>query len=66
MGKIEFIEKEVSQLSLSELGAFREWFFEFDAEAWDKQIELDAKSGKLNSLAENALKDFQSGKSTEL
>ena len=66
MGKIEVIENEVSQLSSSELSAFREWFFEFDAEAWDKQIERDAQSGKLDSLAENALKDFQSGKSTEL
>ena len=66
MDKIEVIEKEVSQLSLSELSAFREWFFEFDAEAWDKQIECDSQSGKLDSLAANALKDFQSGKSTEL
>ena len=66
MGKIEVIENEVSQLSSSELSAFREWFFEFDAEAWDKQIERDSQSGKLDSLAANALKDFQSGKSTEL
>ena len=66
MDKIEVIEKEVSQLSLSELSAFREWFFEFDAEAWDKQIERDSQSGKLDSLAANAIKDFQSGKSTEL
>ena len=66
MGKIEIIEKEVSQLSLSELGAFREWFFEFDAEAWDNQINRDAQSGKLDSLAASALKDFQSGKYTEL
>lgn len=66
MGKIEVIENEVSQLSSSELSAFREWFFEFDAEAWDKQIERDSQSGKLDSLAANAIKDFQSGKSTEL
>ena len=66
MGKIEVIKNEVSQLSSSELSAFREWFFEFDAEAWDKQIERDSQSGKLDSLAANALKDFQSGKSTEL
>ena len=66
MGKIEVIENEVSQLSSSELSAFREWFFEFDAEAWDKQIERDSQSGKLDSLAATAIKDFQSGKSTEL
>ena len=65
MGKIEIIEKEVSQLSLSELAAFRNWFAEFDAAAWDSQIESDAKSGKLDSLAEEALKAFKSGQSTE-
>ena len=66
MGKIEVIENEVSQLSSSELSAFREWFLEFDSEAWDNQIAHDAQSGKLDNLAASALKDFQSGKSTEL
>lgn len=66
MGKVEVIEKEVSQLSLSELSVFREWFFEFDAEAWDNQIFRDVASGKLDSLAASALNDFHSGKSTEL
>lgn len=65
MGKIEIIEKEVSQLSLSELAAFREWFVEFDAAVWDTQIERDAASGKLDKLAEKALKDFNAGRSTK-
>lgn len=65
MGKIEVIEKEVSQLSLSELAIFREWFLEFDAAAWDNRIEQDSISGKLDKLAERAIQDFNSGNISE-
>ncbi len=66
MGKIEIIEHEVEKLSPPELAAFRNWFAQFDAEAWDRQIEADAKSGKLDGLAEDALKTFKSGHCSEL
>ena len=39
---------------------------EIDAALWDEQIELDAKSGKLDHLAEKAIQDFDSGKCKEL
>lgn len=38
----------------------------FDAEIWDEQIERDARDGKLLSLAEQALRDHESGRSTLL
>jgi hypothetical protein len=41
---------------MSELRAFPNWFAEFDADAWDQQIESDAKRGKLHELAERATK----------
>lgn len=66
MGKIELIEQEVEKLSPSELAAFRHWFTEFDAETWDRQIEEDSKSGKLDALAEGALNAFKSGRCSEL
>ncbi|MDA8215698.1 MAG: hypothetical protein M0Z64_10550 [Nitrospiraceae bacterium] len=66
MSKIEEIEKEVQGLKPDELGAFRKWFWEFDAEAWDRQFEEDALAGKLDSLAEAALKSFKSGKCSEI
>lgn len=66
MGKIEEIEKEVQGLRPDELEAFRKWFWEFDAEAWDRQFEKDALAGKLDSLAEAALKSFKSGKCSEI
>lgn len=66
MGKVETIEKEVQALSSDELREFRRWFREFDANAWDQQIEDDARSGKLDALAEEALKTLKSGNATEL
>ncbi|NCP34178.1 MAG: hypothetical protein GW867_29605 [Armatimonadetes bacterium] len=56
----------VSGLSASELRKFRQWFDEFDARAWDRQIERDARSGKLDALAAQALVDFHAGKCREL
>lgn len=66
MGKVETIEREVQSLSSDELREFRRWFREFDANAWDQQIEDDARSGKLDALAEEALKTLKSGNATEL
>ncbi len=55
MSKIEALEKEIERLFRSELTAFRNWFLEFDAEAWDRQIETDAAQGKLDHVAEIAI-----------
>lgn len=66
MSKIENIEKEVRDLSPSELAAFRRWFLEFDAQAWDRQIEEDIRAGKLDKLANEALASHRSGKSKEI
>jgi hypothetical protein len=33
-----------------------------DAEAWDREIEEDAKSGNLDRFAEEALKEYHAGK----
>jgi hypothetical protein len=66
MSRVEHIEGQVKSLGLDELKAFRDWFAQYDAEAWDDQIEADAKNGKLRSLAERALQDHESGRSTVL
>ena len=31
-------------------------------QAWDRQIETDAEAGKLDQLAEEALRDYREGK----
>jgi hypothetical protein len=65
MSKVESLEKRISALSAEELAKFRQWFAEFDAAAWDLQIERDAKTGKLDALADEAVRDHAAGKSTE-
>ncbi len=57
MSSVHEIETAVSKLSLQELLAFRDWFSEFDATAWDKQFEEDVAAGHLDALADEALRD---------
>lgn len=66
MGKVEKIEKEVQALSPEELAQFRTWFLEFDWTAWDRQIERDISAGRLDALAEQALRDHRTSKTKPL
>jgi hypothetical protein len=50
------IERAISQLSVQDLAKFRRWFAEFDADAWDRQIEADVAAGRLDFLIMDALK----------
>jgi hypothetical protein len=66
MSKVENIEQEVRDLTPSELAAFRQWFLEFDAKVWDRQIEEDIREGRLDKIADEALASHRAGKSKEL
>jgi hypothetical protein len=66
MTTIEDIEKAVAKLSPEQLAAFRAWFDEFQARLFDEQIERDAKAGKLDKLADEALRAHRQGRSREL
>jgi hypothetical protein len=66
MSRVEKIELQVRELSAGELASFREWFAEFDAAVWDEQLEAHAKAGKLDGLAERALRDHAAGRSRKL
>jgi hypothetical protein len=63
---IEDLEKAVSKLPPDQLAKFRDWFDAFDAARFDSKIEHDAKAGKLDRLAEQALADFREGRAREL
>jgi len=66
MSRVEEIEEHVRGLRPEELAAFREWFAAFDAEAWDREFEADAIAGRLDDVAERALRDHAAGRSTKL
>lgn len=65
MSTIAEIENAVRQLPAADLAAFRTWFAEFDAENWDREFESDVKSGKLDWLRDEALRDLREGRCTE-
>lgn len=66
MNTVHEIENAVSKLSREELSLFRSWFQEFDADAWDQQFEADVRAGRLDALAEEALRDLREGRCTDL
>lgn len=66
MSRVEQIENQIRRLTPAELADLRAWFPALDADAWDAQIEADVHGGKLDRLAEAALKDHAAGKSSEL
>lgn len=66
MGAVEKLELLIKSLSPEELAQFREWFADFDAQFWDRQIETDAAAGKLDRLTEESMADHRAQKSRPL
>ena len=66
MTELEKLEEQIAKLTPEELKAFRAWFAEFDARAWDAQIEQDSKAGKLDELAAEAVAEYKAGKTRPL
>ncbi|MBL9160112.1 MAG: hypothetical protein JNJ70_21705 [Verrucomicrobiales bacterium] len=66
MSTVAEIENAVQNLSKDELIRFRAWFEKFDADAWDRQFEDDATLGKLDALADEALRDLREGRCRDL
>jgi hypothetical protein len=63
---IEDLENAVAKLPPDQLAKFRAWFEQFDAARFDQKIERDAKAGKLDRLADQAIDDFRKGRAREL
>ncbi len=66
MGTIHEIEAAIRRLPDDDLAALRAWFAEFDADAWDRQFDRDVAAGRLDALAEEALRDAREGRCTDL
>lgn len=66
MSKIELIERDIEKLDDKSFADFREWFLAYENARWDRQIEVDSETGKLDSRVEEALAAHRAGKSTPL
>ncbi len=66
MSKLEKIQAAIKSLSEEEYSRLRQWFLEKDWEQWDKEIEADSQSGKLDFLIKEALEGKSKGRLKEL
>lgn len=66
MSNVHELEIAVSQLSANELFQFSEWFEEFVADQWDKKIEADILSGRLDAVGKQAEDEFLAGRASPL
>jgi len=56
------LEAALSNLPPEDFARIRAWFYERDNLLWDKQIEDDAKSGRLDFLIEEVESDIAAGR----
>ena len=63
---VQEIERAITQLPPSELTELMAWLENHHHEKWDKQIEDDLDSGRLDSLINQAETEYEAGKTRAL
>ena len=58
---IKQIEGAITQLSAKELAELVSWFEEYHAQVWDKRIEDDLETGRLDALLAEVENEYESG-----
>jgi hypothetical protein len=66
MTRLEELEFRINSLPEAEYGEFRRWFLERDWVKWDRQIEADSVSGRLDFLVREAQEARAKGTLSEL
>jgi hypothetical protein len=66
MTTVKDLEQRVKKLNSKELAEFRDWFLNYEWDAWDSQLEKDSKSGKLDELARQAREHHAAGRTRAL
>jgi len=66
MSRVEELQTAIVSLAPEEYARLRQWFAERDWEQWDRQIEEDAQSGKLDFLIDEAMAERAQGRLREL
>ena len=55
------IQDQILSLSEADYDQLRQWFYDRDWESWDRQIEADSESGKLDFLVADAIEAKEKG-----
>jgi hypothetical protein len=59
MSTVQEIETAIEKLGDTEFAELKAWL-------WDAEIERDAKAGRLDDLADEAIREFKAGRTTAL
>ena len=62
MSTVQEIETAIQKLKPQEIHEVADWLQELREELWDKQINADAKAGRLDKLMEEAKQDYLAGR----
>ena len=62
MSTVQEIETAIQKLKPQEIHEVADWLQELREELWDKQIDADAKAGRLDQLMEEAKQDYLAGR----
>lgn len=62
MSTVQEIETAIQKLKPQEIHEVAGWLQELREELWDKQIDADAKAGRLDKLMEEAKQDYLAGR----
>lgn len=63
---IDELKRAIVQLPTEEQAQLHAWLEEYQANAWHRQIERDAKAGKLDKIIQKARAEFQAGRTKPL
>ena len=63
---VEELEAAIASLSPEDLARLTDWFENFVADQWDRQIEADILAGRLDAPGRKANEDFEAGRCTPL
>ena len=64
MATMQEIEAAIAKLPRGQLFELVEWVRARFADEWDRQIEDDARAGKLDQLAREAVAEYRAGRTT--
>jgi hypothetical protein len=62
MDRLAEIKAAIERLPADDVWQLHEWIADLCWEEWDREIEEDAKAGRLDKLVEQAMADLRSGK----
>jgi hypothetical protein len=66
MSTVDEIQAAISSLPPQDFARIRDWLFEHDHVAWDRQIEVDAAAGRFDHVIEKIESDIAAGRTKPL